>query len=173
MISKSLLIALPLLALSACSSTGDLDSESAQAAADRANALNSVQTDMIGTNSLTDEELMVREYTDAILQTTINFDFDNSVIKPQYTRILDAHAKYLVKNPAKSLTVEGHTDEKGTPEYNIALGERRAAAVATYLENMGVASSQISIVSYGEEKPVGFSHDSASWAENRRAELTY
>ena len=176
MISKSLLIALPMLALSACSSTADTESESMnQDMTENATqeTIDTVETDVIEAVTLTDEELMVQEYTAAILETTIYFDFDNAMIKPEYALILDAHAKYLVKNPRKSLTVEGHSDEQGTPEYNIALGERRATAVATYLENMGVASSQISIVSYGEEKPVNFAHNSAAWTENRRAELAY
>ncbi|MCG6202432.1 peptidoglycan-associated lipoprotein Pal [Psychromonas antarctica] len=177
MISKSLLIALPMLALGACSSTGDTESESTTQTgteqSTEATMDNTVQTDTIEAVTLTDEELMVQEYTAAILETTINFDFDNAVIKPQYIKVLDAHAKYLLNNPKKSVTIEGHTDEKGTPEYNIALGERRAMSVSTYLENMGVASAQISVVSYGEEKPVNFSHDEAALADNRRAELTY
>lgn len=176
MISKSLLIALPMLALGACSSTGETEStstETAKAAATETAVDNTVQTDTIEAVTLTEEELMAKNYSDAILQTTINFDFDKSMIKPEYAIILDAHAKYLVDNPEKALTIEGHTDEKGTPEYNIALGERRATSVATYLENMGVRTSQISVVSYGEEKPVNFGHDAAAWSDNRRAELTY
>jgi len=176
MISKSLLIALPMLALGACSSTGDTESASTETASAQATETavdNSVQTDTIEAIALTEEELMAKNYTDAILETTINFDFDKSMIKPEYAIILDAHAKFLVDNPEKALTIEGHTDEKGTPEYNIALGERRATSVATYLENMGVGASQISVVSYGEEKPVNFAHDAASWSDNRRAELTY
>ena len=176
MISKSLLIALPMLALGACSSTADMDSESAGSTTQQsteATADTTVQTDMIEAVEMTEQELMVQEYSDAILATTIHFDFDKSMIKPEFTPVLDAHSKYLVANPEKSVTVEGHADEKGTPEYNIALGERRAVAVATYLENMGVAASQITVVSYGEEKPVNFGHDEAAWSENRRAELTY
>jgi peptidoglycan-associated lipoprotein len=69
--------------------------------------------------------------------------------------------------------VEGHADERGTPEYNIALGERRAKAVVTYLENLGVSSSQLSVVSYGEEKPVANEHTEAAFAKNRRAVLVY
>jgi len=176
MISKSLLIALPMLALGACSSTADMNSESAESATEQSTETtvdNTVQTDTIDAVELTEQELMAQEYSDAILKTTIYFDFDKSMIKPEFTKILDAHAKFLVANPAKSVTVEGHGDEKGTPEYNIALGERRAMAVATYLESMGVASSQITVVSYGEEKPVNLEHNEAAWAENRRAELTY
>ena len=179
MISKSLLIALPMLALGACSSTSENDATSTEqnkaeaAAAAAATNTDTVQTDVIEAVKLTEEQQLVQDYTAAILETTINFEFDKSTIAPRFTAILDAHAKYLVANPAKSLTIEGHADEKGTPEYNIALGERRANSVSTYLESMGVATAQISVVSYGEEKPVNFAHDAAAQAENRRAELTY
>ena len=179
-ISKSLLIALPMLALGACSSNSDSDADSSEtnkkAATEEvaeAGADNTVETDVIEAVELSEEEQLVQQYTWAILETTINFDFDKSTIAPRFTAILDAHAKFLVDNPEKSLTIEGHADEKGTPEYNIALGERRANSVSTYLENMGVAASQISVVSYGEEKPVNLGHDAAAHAENRRAELTY
>jgi len=175
MISKSLLIALPMLALGACSSNSDTDSQSSETtkATEEQAVDNTVQTDTIEAVELTEEELMVQEYTAAILETVIHFDFDRSMIKPEFMKVLDAHAAFLVANPDKSFTIEGHADEKGTPEYNIALGERRAMSVSTYLENMGVASSQISIVSYGEEKPVNLNHNATAWAENRRAELVY
>ncbi|WP_028863007.1 peptidoglycan-associated lipoprotein Pal [Psychromonas aquimarina] len=179
MISKSLLIALPMLALGACSSNSETDAESTETTkaatevAAEATADSTVQTDVVEAVELTEEELLVQEYTYAILETTINFAFDKSLIEPQYTKILDAHAKYLMDNQDKTLTIEGHADERGTPEYNIALGERRAQSVATYLENVGVSSSQLELVSYGEEKPVNFGHDAAAHAENRRAELTY
>ncbi|MFT6926432.1 MAG: peptidoglycan-associated lipoprotein [Psychromonas sp.] len=181
MISKSLLIALPMLALSACSSNSDTDSAAMeankaameQAAMEQAAAENNIETDGIQAIELTEEELMAKQYSDAILQKIIQFDFDNSMIKPEFTSILDAHAKYLVNNPEQKVTIEGHTDEKGTPEYNIALGERRAMSVSVYLENMGVSAGQISVVSYGEEKPLNFGHAEASWTDNRRAELVY
>ena len=176
MISKSLLIALPMLALGACSSTADIDSESVESATEQAvetTVDSTVQTDTIEAVELTEQELMVEEYSDAILETTILFDFDKSMIRPEFIKILDAHASFLVANPEKSVTIEGHADEKGTPEYNIALGERRAMSVATYLESMGVALSQMNVVSYGEEKPVNLEHSAEAWAENRRAELAY
>ena len=181
MISKSLLIALPMLALGACSSTADMDSESTESTTEQAVEQttetmvdNTVQTDTIeAVEALTEEELLVQEYSEAILDTTIYFDFDKSMIKPEFSKILDTHARFLVANPEKSVTVEGHADEKGTPEYNIALGERRAMSVATYLEGMGVTSSQINVVSYGEEKPANLSHSEEAWAENRRAVLDY
>tara|TARA_R110001583_G_scaffold64345_1_gene186972 strand:- start:1015 stop:1563 length:549 start_codon:yes stop_codon:yes gene_type:complete len=178
MISKSLLIALPMLALGACSSNSDSDADSSEtnknAVIEQATTeANNVETNVIEAVELTMEEQLVQEYTAAILETTIQFEFDKSTIAPRFTAVLDAHAKYLVNNPSKSLTIEGHADEQGTPEYNIALGERRGTSVATYLENMGVSSGQLTIVSYGEEKPVNFGHDLAAQAENRRAELTY
>ncbi|TEW53415.1 peptidoglycan-associated lipoprotein Pal [Psychromonas sp. RZ22] len=179
MISKSLLIALPMLALSACSSNTDADAASAEnngsaPAAETTQASNDgVETNAVEAVELTPEEQLAEKYSNAILETTINFEFDQSLIKPEYAKILDAHAKYLVDNPDKSITIEGHTDEKGTPEYNIALGERRGLAVSTYLENMGVAASQLTVVSYGEEKPVNHGHDESAWSENRRAELVY
>lgn len=175
MISKSLLIALPMFALAACSSNSDSSADSMETtkSAAEAGADNTVETDVIEAVALTAEELLVEQYSMAILETTINFDFDKSTIAPRFTKILDAHAKFLVDNPSKALTIEGHADEKGTPEYNIALGERRANSVSTYLENMGVGADQLSVVSYGEEKPVSLGHNDAAHAENRRAELTY
>jgi len=180
-ISKSLLIALPMLALGACSSNSATDTESAEkndAVVETAtntadNNANTVQTDVIEAIELTEEEKLVEQYSSAILDTTIHFEFDKSTITPKFALVLDAHAKFLVDNANKSVTVEGHTDEKGTPEYNIALGERRALAVSNYLQNMGVAEGQIKVVSYGEEKPANFGHNEAAWFENRRAELVY
>ena len=122
---------------------------------------------------VTAEELMVQQYGEDILKHRVNFDFNQSMIKPQFTSILLAHAAYLKDHSDKLITVEGYADEKGTPEYNIALGERRAIAVATYLENMGVGSNQISTTSYGEEKPLSTEHNEAAWLENRRVELVF
>lgn len=84
---------------------------------------------------------------------TVYFGFDKYNIEGEYAQILDAHAAYLTATPATSVRVEGNTDERGTPEYNMALGERRAHAVQSFLTSKGVQGSQISTVSYGEEKP--------------------
>jgi len=178
-ISKSLLIALPMVALAACSSNSATDTESAEqnaapASAQTETAANdTVQTESVEAVALTEEEKLIEQYSSAILETTILFEFDKSTISPEFALILDAHAKFLVDNADKSVTVEGHADEKGTPEYNIALGERRAIAVSNYLQNMGVAEDQIKVVSYGEEKPANFGHNESAWAENRRAVLAY
>jgi peptidoglycan-associated lipoprotein len=86
---------------------------------------------------------------------------------------LNAHAKYLVSNPSSRLQLSGHTDERGTREYNLALGERRANAVARYLVGAGVNTNQLTVVSYGKEKPVADGSYEEEWAQNRRVELDY
>jgi peptidoglycan-associated lipoprotein len=103
----------------------------------------------------------------------VYFDFDKSTVGTEFSAVLDAHAKFLNDNSNVSVLVEGHADERGTPEYNIALGERRAKSVVTYLENMGVAASQLNVVSYGEEKPMVKDRSESAFAKNRRAVLVY
>lgn len=104
---------------------------------------------------------------------TIYFNYDSDLIQDQYVGVMQAHAQYLRDNPDSRIIIEGHTDERGTPEYNIALGERRARSVARYMQNLGVDVNQLSIVSYGEEKPVDPGHSEAAWAKNRRAVINY
>ncbi len=106
---------------------------------------------------------------------TVYFDLDDDSVKPAGRALLEAHAWYLSKpeNSGVVITVEGHCDERGTPAYNLALGERRAKAIAQILMLNGVSSSQIKTVSYGEEKPANPSHSESAWEENRRGELSY
>lgn len=101
------------------------------------------------------------------------FDFDSSEVKPAYVAILRAHAQNVARNPSMHLRVEGHTDERGSREYNVALGERRAKSVARLLEADGVNGRQLSIVSYGAEKPATRGHDESAWQYNRRVEIVY
>ena len=101
------------------------------------------------------------------------FDFDTSLIRPEFADLLTNHARYLSANQSTKIVVEGHTDQRGTPEYNIALGERRANAVAAYLTNLGVLEEQISIVSFGEEKLLDSNDSAAAWTKNRRAVISY
>ncbi len=104
---------------------------------------------------------------------TIYFKYDSDQIQDEYVSVMQAHAQYLRDNPDSRIIIEGHTDERGTPEYNIALGERRARAVARYMQNLGVDVNQLSIVSYGEEKPIDPGHSEANWQKNRRAVINY
>ena len=104
---------------------------------------------------------------------TVYFGFDKYSIEGEYQTLLDAHAAYLNATPAAKVLVEGNADERGTPEYNIALGQRRADAVRNFLGAKGVQAGQVSTVSYGEEKPAVLGHDEAAYSKNRRAVLAY
>jgi peptidoglycan-associated lipoprotein len=103
----------------------------------------------------------------------IYFDFDNSEVRGAGVEVVAAHARYLAANPATRVRLEGHTDERGSREYNIGLGERRAQSVRRALLLQGAADAQISTVSYGEERPAVPGHDEAAWAKNRRVEIVY
>ena len=103
----------------------------------------------------------------------VYFDFDSSDIKGEATDVVAAHAKYLGTNPSARIRLEGHTDERGSPEYNVGLGERRAQAVRRALLLQGATDVQITTVSYGEERPAVAGHDEAAWAKNRRVEIIY
>jgi len=104
---------------------------------------------------------------------TFYFDFDQSTVKVESRPSLAAHAAFLSSNPASKILLEGHCDERGTKGYNIALGERRAKAIASYLVVNGVSKSQIEVISYGEERPANSAHDESAWAQNRRAYIEY
>ncbi|MBT8141927.1 MAG: peptidoglycan-associated lipoprotein Pal [Gammaproteobacteria bacterium] len=106
-------------------------------------------------------------------QTIIYFDFDQSSIKPEFRDVLAAHAANLAANPGLSLRLEGHADERGSREYNIGLGERRAQAVKRALMLNGVSAASLKTVSFGEEKPMVQGTGEASWSQNRRVELVY
>jgi peptidoglycan-associated lipoprotein len=111
--------------------------------------------------------------TGLLATRVVYFDFDSTDIKGQGTDVVAAHAKYLGTNPSARVRLEGHTDERGSPEYNIGLGERRAQAVRHALLLQGAADAQITTVSYGEERPAVAGHDEAAWAKNRRVEIVY
>jgi len=103
----------------------------------------------------------------------IYFEFDKSEILDEYDNILTQHAMYLAENPSVRIRLEGHTDERGTREYNIGLGERRAQAVRQVLMSQGVSASQITTVSFGEERPARPGSNEAAYARNRRVEIIY
>jgi peptidoglycan-associated lipoprotein len=103
----------------------------------------------------------------------VYFDFDSSEIRPDARPVIEANARYLAANPAITTTLEGHTDERGTREYNIGLGERRAEAVRRAMSVYGVAAGQMRTISYGEERPADPGHTEESYAKNRRVEIVY
>lgn len=172
---KSLLkgsaLILSLLALAACSST---DNETETVEEPVTEVVEEVVKDVVPeVIEPTAEELLAQKLAELMANNTLYFDFDESGIRSEFTDLLEAHASFLRDNPNQSVLIEGHADERGTPEYNIALGERRANAVSKYLQSMGVLSSQITTVSYGEEKPAAEGHDEDAFALNRRAVLVY
>jgi peptidoglycan-associated lipoprotein len=103
----------------------------------------------------------------------IYFDFDSSDIKPEFVDVIAAHARVISGNASIKVRLEGHTDERGSREYNIGLGERRAQAVRRALLLQGVAETQVTTVSYGEERPAVTGHTEEAWAKNRRVEIVY
>jgi peptidoglycan-associated lipoprotein len=159
-------------ALSACASKQTKPAESAGqgmaiGGAEGAGAANA------NAGSGSSEEEAAGPQAGLLAKRTVYFDFDSSEIKGEGTDVVAAHAKYLAANPGTRVRLEGHTDERGSREYNIGLGERRAQAVRRALLLQGAADAQISTVSYGEERPAVPGHDEAAWAKNRRVEIVY
>jgi peptidoglycan-associated lipoprotein len=109
------------------------------------------------------------EVFESALFKDIHFDFDKYDIRPGDAEILKLNAAVLVKNPNVRIQIEGHCDERGTAEYNLALGERRANSTKNYLSSLGISAGRISIISYGEERPLDLGHNEEAWAKNRRS----
>ena len=112
--------------------------------------------------------------TDACLrQRVVYFDFDQDTLRPEFQAIVGCHAKYLRDRPSSRMTLEGHADERGSREYNLGLGERRGNAVSSAIQANGGSGSQITVTSYGEERPVCTDSNEDCWAKNRRVEIVY
>lgn len=108
-----------------------------------------------------------------LAKRVVHFDYDSSELSNEDYQTLQAHAQFLNANANSKIALTGHTDERGTREYNMALGERRAKAVQSYLITNGVNATQLEAVSYGKEMPINAGHNEAAWKENRRVELNY
>jgi peptidoglycan-associated lipoprotein len=127
-----------------------------------------------GSIATTAEEAERLRQQQALMQNiVVYFNFDQSDILPEFNDMLTAHAQYLTTNPGASVRLEGHADETGSREYNIGLGERRAQAVRRILMLQGASASQLTTVSYGEERPAALGSDEESYSLNRRVELVY
>ena len=155
------------LLFAGCSSTGTKDGDPGASVEDGgATTMGANQGGSWSGNPLDDPN--------SLLSTkTIYFDFDQSTIRSEFIDVLRAHAAYLNTNRSSNVLVEGHADERGSREYNIALGERRANTIKRFLRAEGVSAAQIDSISYGEERPVALGHGEASWAQNRRGVLVY
>ena len=115
----------------------------------------------------------LRDPGNILSRRSVYFDFDSNLVKDEFRPLVTAHARYLQQNPGAKMRIEGHADERGSREYNIALGQRRSEAVKQMMQLLGARPDQIESVSFGEEKPKGTGHDEASWAENRRGDIVY
>ena len=170
MTKKNLLLSLSLVSalfLGACASSGKHDGS------DQAAGTASGYNDSIaGGAQIGNAEEDARVAAERALSTNVvYFDYDSAEIKAEYQSVVSAYAKYLLANQVAKVRLEGHTDERGTREYNIGLGERRANAVRDALSAQGVTAAQISVLSYGEERPAADGHDEAAYAQNRRVQI--
>jgi peptidoglycan-associated lipoprotein len=180
---KRLILALAATAiLAACSSTPTKEQEGA-AVEDRSGATASQQqqkpqTQSTGPTSKPLEPTGVsgnplKDPSNILSKRSIYFELDSNVVKDEFKPVVSAHARYLQQNRNAKMTVQGNADERGSREYNLALGQRRADAVKQAMQLLGAQAEQIETVSFGEEKPKATGHDEKSWYENRRADIVY
>ncbi|MBN1383725.1 MAG: peptidoglycan-associated lipoprotein Pal [Elusimicrobia bacterium] len=112
-----------------------------------------------------------KEYKEVGELQNVYFDYDVAILRADARTVLSRNAEWLKSNPDVEIIIEGHCDERGTTDYNIALGDRRAKAVRKYLMKLGIEGNRMATITYGEEKPVAFGHDERSWSKNRRANM--
>ncbi|HSD84722.1 MAG TPA: peptidoglycan-associated lipoprotein Pal [Anaerolineae bacterium] len=137
-----------------------------QAAKTEAPTTTAVTETAVGVNPLKDPN-------NILSKRSIYFDFDKDEVKQEFRPLVEAHAKYLTQNPDARVALQGNADERGSREYNLALGQRRAVAVKKVLNVLGASDKQIETVSYGEEKPRCTDRAEACWSQNRRADIVY
>jgi len=164
------LIVVSLFALAACSSTSDTDEAADSGSATGSSSSSGSASSSAGSSSgqLSQEEVRAQN---ALRQTVFYFDFDVAEFKPEDRDTLTYHARDLAASPNKRIRLEGHADERGTREYNLALGERRANGILNYLIVNGASRSQIEVVSYGEERPAQNGQTESAYSRNRRVEV--
>lgn len=168
---KTLVLACVVAAMSGCSSMGKKSSAEAGAETGAMGADGATSGMDIGSGVY--QGMSIDDPRSPLAQRVIYFEFDSSEVRQADRETLTHHANYLRENPNVTITLEGHGDERGSREYNIGLGERRAQAVRQILELSGVGANQLTTVSYGEEKPAVDGHDETAWSQNRRVELVY
>ncbi|NOT85099.1 MAG: peptidoglycan-associated lipoprotein Pal [Methylococcaceae bacterium] len=175
----AILLALSTLLLGGCSSTDEKQDGFVDETAGLETPDNGVKTQGLGDNALGGSESGGSANAHNGMgggpdgTKTIYFMYDSSQVKEEFVPVIAQHARSLKTNAGQHVIVQGHSDERGSREYNIALGEQRAKAVARMLTMQGVAESQVETVSYGEEKPAANGHDESAWQLNRRVELDY
>jgi peptidoglycan-associated lipoprotein len=165
---------LVLATLGACSSAVKLDEPApveTRAVAPNSSANSGASSTPMAESKVATVDLGAQLTAAVASQRVVLFDFDSYVVKDEYRGLVETHAKRLSNDRKLALSLEGHTDERGGREYNLALGQRRAEAVAKSLSLMGVGAAQVEPVSFGKEKPAAVGSDEAAWAKNRRVEL--
>jgi len=178
------LIIIPVLMLGACGTTGGAKKPGAPVEGGQAPAPESATTTPVAPGGGAEATPLPGAETaqpggapsdtsGLLSKKVVYFDFDSSAVHDEDRAVIQAHADWLVQHPAVKVTLEGHTDERGSREYNIGLGERRANAVQEMMKLMGVPAQQIGTVSYGEERPAATGHDESAWHLNRRVEIVY
>ncbi len=175
--NKNLMIVLIFTAfLFACESTPE-KADDAVAVEDQGTSLTDTDDSEAQAYGTEDDDLSAMssldDPTSLLSVRIIYFEYDSSDVKSEDRTTVEAHAAYLVENPTTVITLEGHADERGSREYNLALGERRAQTVQRQMTLIGVSADQIRTVSYGEERPAIDDHDDYSWSQNRRVEIIY
>ncbi|MCX4186338.1 peptidoglycan-associated lipoprotein Pal [Methylophaga sp. OBS4] len=182
---KMFVLMMPLLWLAGCSSTpdkgmgeGDVAVEDLSAKASGADGEGAEGSDfgaeaqvVVGEDQYSGSEL--NDPSSPLSNRVVYFDYDSDVVRVEDQATLEAHAAYLSKNPNLTVRLEGHTDERGSREYNLALGERRALSVRQFLMLQGASINQFQVTSFGEERPAEDGHDEYSWSQNRRVEIIY
>ncbi|MEJ2590669.1 MAG: peptidoglycan-associated lipoprotein Pal [Candidatus Thiodiazotropha sp.] len=175
-VSLILTLALSLLLLACCSSTPSSDQAGAEVS-EQSTGAGTQGAGGASTNAASEGQAWqgdpLQNPNSLLATRVIYFDFDQSTVRSDYLDVISAHADYLAANPQVVVRLEGHTDERGSREYNLALGESRAKAVRSLLLAQGVADNQVVVVSYGEERPAADEHNEEAWALNRRVELVY
>jgi len=179
---KIALAALVAVALAGCQTTPDpapVDDKSGStppastAGSSGASTSGTSQGGVTGSNTGATGVNPLRDPNNVLSKRSVFFEFDSFAVSDQYKPLVEAHARYLNANRNAKVTLQGHGDERGAREYNIALGQKRAEAVKRMMTLLGVQEIQIESVSFGEEKPKNLGHDEAAWAENRRVDILY
>lgn len=174
MLTRLLAIALLTVSVAACSSTPDESADGAATVGERTDGAGIDGSGAYGNGGAVDGSVVPGTQQD--LATNVGdrvfFAYDSSDLAPEARDTLNRQVEWLNRYPNLQITVEGHSDERGTREYNLALGERRATSVKNYLVSMGVPASRVNTISYGKERPAVVGDDAASWAQNRRGVTT-
>ncbi len=176
LLRTTLTLTLSAVFLVGCASSVNLDDKKADVSTATpktvgANAGGAGQNNPNSGSAVTSVDLTKSQTDDALLKRVVYFDFDSYVVKDESRGVVEAHSKLLSSDRSKRVSIEGHTDERGGREYNLALGQKRAEAVQRALVLLGASDKQIEAVSFGKERPAASGSDEAAWALNRRAEL--